>query len=112
MECPPKVSCRGSNSYMTSRGLVNLLPVNRVAQGCFCDTHVQVQAPRPCNSFSLIGSRALAAYGDVDGSSAANTRPWSRKGTPRLLRRSDASASARDCGGTRSVRRGGAGSVG
>ena len=28
---------------------------------------------------SLIGSRALAAYGDVDGSFAANNRPWSRK---------------------------------
>jgi len=28
---------------------------------------------------TLIGSRALAAYGDVDGPSAANNRPWSRK---------------------------------
>ena len=28
---------------------------------------------------SLIGSRALAAYGDVDGPSAANNHPWSKK---------------------------------
>jgi CO/xanthine dehydrogenase Mo-binding subunit len=28
---------------------------------------------------TLIGSRALAACGDVDGPSAANNRPWSRK---------------------------------
>src|SRR4029450_8427245 len=61
---------------------------------------------------ALIGSRALAAYGDVDGPSAANNRPWSRRCTARLLRRSDASASTHGCGGTRSVRREGAGSVG
>src|SRR5262245_15017727 len=28
---------------------------------------------------SLIGSRALVAYGDVDGPSAANNHPWSKK---------------------------------
>ena len=28
---------------------------------------------------TLIGSRALAVYGDVDGPSAANNRLWSRK---------------------------------
>jgi len=28
---------------------------------------------------TLIGSRALVAYDDVDGPSAANTRLWSRK---------------------------------
>jgi RNA-directed DNA polymerase len=28
---------------------------------------------------TLIGSRALAAYGDVDGPSAANNHPWSKK---------------------------------
>src|SRR4029450_7812 len=61
---------------------------------------------------SLIGSRALAAYGDVDGPSAANNRPWSRKCTARLLRRSDASASVHGCAGTHSVRLAGAGSVG
>ena len=61
---------------------------------------------------TLIGSRALTAYGDVDGPSAANNRPWSRKCTARLLRRSDANASAHGYGGTRSVRREGAGSVG
>ena len=60
----------------------------------------------------LIGSRVLAAYDDVDGPSAANNRPWSRKCTARLLRRSDASASAHGYVGTRSVRLGGAGSVG
>ncbi len=63
-------------------------------------------------SVSLIGSRALAAYDDVDGPSAANNRPWSRKYTARLLRRSDASASAHGYVGTRSVRLEGAGSVG
>ena len=63
-------------------------------------------------SSSLIGSRALAAYGDVDGSSAANNRPWSRKCIARLLRRSDARASVHSCAGTRSVRRGGGESVG
>src|SRR5712692_7971365 len=61
---------------------------------------------------TLIGSRALAAYGDVDGPSAANNHPWSRKCTARLLRRSDTSSSAHGCAGTRSVRLGGAGSVG
>jgi transposase len=61
---------------------------------------------------SLIGSRALAAYDDVDGPSTANNRPWSRKGTAMLLRRSDASASAYGYGGTHSVQRAGAGSVG
>src|SRR5262245_10955484 len=61
---------------------------------------------------TLIGSRALAVYGDVDGPPAANNRPWSRKCTAKQLRRSDARASARGCEGTRSVRRGGAGSVG
>src|SRR5215475_8176786 len=61
---------------------------------------------------TLIGSRALAAYGDVDGPSAANNRPWSRKYTAKLLRRSDASANAHGCAGTRSGRLGGAGSVG
>src|SRR5712691_8924351 len=61
---------------------------------------------------SLIGSRALAAYGDVDGPSAANNHPWSRKCTARLLRRSDTSSSAHGCAGTRSVRLGGAGNVG
>jgi hypothetical protein len=30
-------------------------------------------------STALIGSRVLAAYDDVDGPSAANNRPWSRK---------------------------------
>src|SRR5262252_3050073 len=29
--------------------------------------------------YSLIGSRALAAYGDVDGPSAANNHPWAKK---------------------------------
>src|SRR6266571_2885951 len=62
-------------------------------------------------SGTLIGSRALAAYDDVDGPSAANNRPGSRKCTARLLRRPDASASARGCGGTRRVRREGAGNV-
>jgi DDE superfamily endonuclease len=61
---------------------------------------------------SLIGSRALAAYGDVDGPSAANNRPWSRRCTARLLRRPDASASAHGCGGTRSAQLAGAGNVG
>ena len=61
---------------------------------------------------TLIGSRALAAYGDVDGSSAANNRPESRRCTAWLLRRTGASASVHGCGGTRSVRREGAGSVG
>src|SRR5215831_16042260 len=63
-------------------------------------------------SLTLIGSRALAAYGDVDGPSVANNHPGSRKCTARLLRRSDASASAHGCAGIRSVRRGGAGNVG
>src|SRR5689334_18220496 len=62
--------------------------------------------------FTLIGSRALAAYGDVDGPSAANNHPGSRTCTARLLRRSETSASAHGCAGTRSVRLGGAGSVG
>jgi len=61
---------------------------------------------------SLIGSRALAAYGDADGPSAAHNRLESRKCTARPLRRSDASASVHGCGGTRSVRLGGAGNVG
>ena len=61
---------------------------------------------------TLIGSRALAAYDDVDGPSTANNRPWSRKGTATLLRRSDASASAHGYGGTHSVQLAGAGSVG
>src|SRR5215470_11630266 len=61
---------------------------------------------------TLIGSRALAAYGDVDGSSAANNRPESRRCTAWLLRRTGASASVHGCGGTRRVRREGAGSVG
>src|SRR5919198_5338259 len=61
---------------------------------------------------ALIGSRALAAYDDVDESSAANNRLWSRKCTARLLRRPDASASAHGYVGTRSVRLEGAGSVG
>src|SRR5205823_12213222 len=60
---------------------------------------------------TLIGSRALAAYDDVDGPSAANNRLWSRKYTASLLRRSDASASVHGCVGTHSVRLGGAGSV-
>ena len=64
------------------------------------------------NFKTLIGSRAFAASGDVDGPSAANNRPWSRRCIARLLRRSDASTSAHGCGGTRSVRRAGAGSVG
>src|SRR5262249_45518730 len=64
------------------------------------------------NTTTLIGSRALAAYGDVDGSSAANHRPWSRQCIARLLRRSDARASVHSCAGTRSVRRGGGESVG
>ncbi len=64
------------------------------------------------NAGTLIGSRALAAYGDVDGPSAAHNHPWSRTWTARLLRRSDTSASAHGCAGTRSVRLGGAGSVG
>jgi hypothetical protein len=34
---------------------------------------------------TLIGSRALAAYDDVDGSSTANNRPWSRQCTARLF---------------------------
>ena len=34
---------------------------------------------------TLIGSRALAASGDVDGSSAANNRPWSRTCTAKLF---------------------------
>jgi hypothetical protein len=63
-------------------------------------------------AFTLIGSRALAAYDDVDGPSAANNRLWSRKCTATLFRRSDASARVRGCGGTRSVRLAGAGSVG
>jgi hypothetical protein len=61
---------------------------------------------------ALIGSRALAVYGDVDGSSAANNRLWSRTCIARLFRRSDTSSSARGCGGTRSVQLGDAGSVG
>ena len=65
-----------------------------------------------CNWRTLIGSTALAAYGDVDGPSAANNHPGSRKYTARLLRRSDASANAHGCAGTRSARLGGAGSVG
>ena len=63
-------------------------------------------------TLSLIGSRALAVYGDVGGSAAANNHPGSRRCTARLLRRSDASASARGCARTRSVQRAGAGSVG
>src|SRR5262245_49386106 len=63
-------------------------------------------------SLTLIGSRALMAYGDVDGPSAVNNRPWSRKCTARLLRRSDASASVHGCAGTHSVRLASAGSVG
>src|SRR4029450_3159478 len=49
---------------------------------------------------TLIGSRALAAYGDVDGSSAANNHPWSRKCTARLFRSSDTSSRAYGCAGT------------
>src|SRR5215470_8294782 len=65
-----------------------------------------------CNLRTLIGSRALAAYDDVDGPSTANNRPWSRKGAAKLLRRSDARASAHGYGGTHSVQRAGAESVG
>src|SRR5262249_47518 len=69
----------------------------------------RIASGRAGYSRALIGSRALAAYGDVDGASAANTRPWSRTCTARLFRRSDASASAYDCAGTRSVQRASAG---
>jgi len=34
---------------------------------------------------TLIGSRALVAYDDVNGSSTANNRPWSRQCTARLF---------------------------
>ena len=64
------------------------------------------------NAVSLIGSRALAASDDVDGPSTANNRLWSRKGTAKLLQRSDARASAHGYGGTHSVQLAGAGSVG
>src|SRR5712691_9842539 len=74
-------------------------------QGWACCVHTSPE-------LTLIGSRALAAYGDVDGPSAANNHPWSRKCTARLLRRSDTSSSAHGCAGTRSVRLGGAGNVG
>jgi hypothetical protein len=83
-----------------------------------CDTEAGpaagISTPSTKQAFiwTLIGSRALAAYGDVDGSSTANNRPWSRKGTARLLRRPDASASAHGCGGTRSAQLEGVGNVG
>jgi hypothetical protein len=83
-----------------------------------CERYLNQKYARQLNKrpltfvLTLIGSRALAACGDVDGSSAANNRPWSRKCTARLFRRSDARASAHGCAGTRSVRRAGAGSVG
>src|SRR4029450_3634037 len=52
--------------------------------------------------FTLIGSRAFVAYGDVDGPSTANNHLWWRTCTARLLRRSDTSSSAHGCAGTRS----------
>jgi hypothetical protein len=55
---------------------------------------------------TLIGSRALAAYGDVDGLSAANNHPWSRKCTARRFRKSDTSSSAHGCAGTHSAQLG------
>src|SRR5215475_8669707 len=61
---------------------------------------------------ALIGSRALAASGAVDGSSAAKNHPWSRKWIARLLQRSDTSASAYGGAGTHSAQLAGAGSVG
>src|SRR6516225_12160970 len=61
---------------------------------------------------TLIGSRALVAYGDVDESSAANNHPWWRKCTARRFRKSDTSSSAYGWAGTHSVQLAGAGSVG
>ena len=75
---------------------------------------VEARSCRHCGGFrgSRIGRRALAAYGDVDGPSAATHRPWSSKETARVLRRSAARARAHGWAGTRRVRRGGAGRVG
>ena len=75
---------------------------------------VEARSCRHCGGFrgSRIGRRAFAAYGDVDGPSAATHRPWSSKETARVLRRSAARARAHGWAGTRRVRRGGAGRVG
>src|SRR5215470_14212774 len=86
--------------------------VHRKADGMqlMCNGTQHFPASSVCGT--LIGSRALAAYDDVDGPSTANNRPWSRKGAAKLLRRSDARASAHGYGGTHSVQRAGAESVG
>ena len=78
------------------------------------DDLVEARSCRHVGGFrgSLLGRRAFAAYGDVDGPSAATHRPWSSTETARVLRRSAARARAHGWAGTRRVRRGGAGRVG
>src|SRR4030095_7542479 len=92
----------------------NLTTIGRThpSNTCVSADVAQAGMERLGNFTTLIGSRALAAYGDVDGPSAANNRPWSRRCAARLLRRPDASASAHGCGGTRSAQLAGAGNVG
>jgi transposase-like protein len=52
---------------------------NEAAIKSYNEEHGTAITIRKCKYLTLIGSRALAAYGDVDGPSAANNRPWSRK---------------------------------
>ena len=104
-----------SSSYGAAMGIIE--GIKEILGGApgelMFDMLMEVPFDRRIGFFvTLIGSRALMAYDDVDGPSAANNRLWSRRGTARLLRRSDASASAHGCAGTHSVRRAGVGSVG
>jgi hypothetical protein len=43
------------------------------------ETVVHIDDPIIAINITLIGSRALVVYVDVDGPSAANNRPWLRK---------------------------------
>jgi Zn-dependent alcohol dehydrogenase len=125
------VECVGEGVTSVQPG-DHVIPIWRVSCGsceyctggrpALCDVGTQMRVTglmpdgttrfRVNNTPTLIGSRALAAYGDADGPSAANNRLESRRCTARPLRRSEARASVHGCGGTRSVRLGGAGSVG
>ena len=101
-------------------GRVVMAPRGSLSHGAVdtCLAHLLSKCPlslphfSPPKKASLIGSRALTAYGDVDGSSAAHKHPGSSTCTARRFRRSDPSASASGCVGTHRAQLAGAGSVG
>jgi predicted RecB family nuclease len=83
--CPFQQSCQAQAEQEDNLSLLHGVTARDIRQYAKKGIFTVKQLSYLFKPRTLIGSRALVAYDDVNGSSTANNRPWSRQCTARLF---------------------------